>query len=138
MRPSTPDSQVNYSMFRHGNAALQWVLTLGILTFFLLPFVQLWSVQAVPLFLSDGHRQAAMAVENLLAEALSRPYSEIMASSEYKPLPNTGDISFEGKVTAVPHPNLPGMVLIRAHVRWGILFIYKSVCLEAAISQTRP
>ncbi|MBF0546771.1 MAG: hypothetical protein HQM08_20155 [Candidatus Riflebacteria bacterium] len=123
---------------RNGNSALRTVLAFGSLTFFLLPFIQLWSVHDVPLFFSDSHRQAAMAVENLLSEALSKPFIEIMPKTEFHPISFPGDTPFEGKVEAFPHPNLPDITVVRAQVQWGMLFFRKQVVLEAMVSQTRP
>ncbi|MFZ2959835.1 MAG: hypothetical protein WA705_23400 [Candidatus Ozemobacteraceae bacterium] len=123
---------------REGRTALQWALIFGILTSLLLPFVQIWSVEAVPLFASDEHRRAAIAVENLMSETLAKPFSEIKSKSGYKAIPGTEELGLEGRVEILPHPDIPGLTLVRAQVRWGFVLFRKTLSLEAAMSQTRP
>jgi len=114
------------------------MLILGILTFFLLPFVQLFSVQVVPLFASDTHRRAAACLDNLLAEAMARPWADLLPTTPFVPIASGSDFGLEGRVEVGPHPDLDGLTVIRAQVRWGWLFLRKTLSLEAAVSQTRP
>jgi len=115
---------------------MEWLLYLGILTFFLWPFIQLWSIQAIPLIESDMHQKASIALENLMEEALASPFMESQPSSQFAPI--SGDNpNLEGKVEIMPHPDIPGLTLVRATVRWGILFLKKNLMIEAAITRTR-
>ena len=121
-----------------GRSALQWMLLVGVLTFFLLPFMQLWSVEAVPMFLSDSYRQAAVAAENLMADAQAHPFSENLPAGAFQPLKSGDALELEGRVEVQPHPDLAGMTLLRVQVRWGWLLFRKTLTLESAITQTRP
>ena len=121
-----------------GRSTLHWMLLIGALTFFLLPFMQLWSVEAVPLFLSDSYRQAAVAAENLMATAQAGPSGETLGEPGFRPLKSTGGQELEGRVEVQPHPELPGLSLIRVQVRWGWFPFRKIVTLESAVTQTRP
>ena len=121
-----------------GRSTLHWMLLIGALTFFLLPFMQLWSVEAVPMFLSDSYSQAAVAAENLMATAQAGPCGETLAESGFRPLKSAGGLDLEGRVEVQPHPDLPGMSLIRVQVRWGWFPFRKTVTLESAVTQTRP
>lgn len=123
-----------------GRSALQWMLLVGVLTFFLLPFMQLWSVEAVPMFLSDSYRQAAVAAENLMAQAQSFPFNESQPATGFRPIKSGGaeDLQLEGRVEVQPHPDLAGMTLVRVQVRWGWFFFRKMLTLESAVTQTRP
>jgi hypothetical protein len=115
---------------------LEWLLVLGSLTLFIWPFMQLWSVQAVPLFVSDAGRQAALALENLLAEARARPGGGYERGA-FKAIPGGEKISLEGRVEVLPHPSFGGMDIIRARVRWGGVFFRKHLILEAIVNQDR-
>jgi len=114
------------------------MLLVGVLTFFLLPFMQLWSVEAVPMFLSDSYRQAAVAAENLMADVQSHPFSESLPAGSFHPLKTGDELQLEGRVEVQPHPDMPGLTLLRVQVRWGWLLFRKTLTLESAITQTRP
>ncbi len=113
------------------------LLYLGIATFFLWPFVQLWSIKALPLFESDGHLRASVALENLMESALGRPF-ERSFSSNFEPVKGCEDMELLGKVEVLPHPDFPANVLVRAQVRWGMFPLTKSLNLECLRARTRP
>jgi hypothetical protein len=123
---------------RTSRSTIEWLLMGGILTLFLWPLVQLMTIQAVPLIKSDTHQRAAIALENLMAKAQSLPYAESAAGNRFAPLPGGEDMGLEGMIEVMPHPNFLGMMLVRAHVRWGEAIWYKSLVLETAITQVRP
>ena len=115
---------------------LEWLLVLGIVTLFIWPFMQLWSVRAVPLFVSDAGRRAAVAMENLLAEAMARPRGGYERPA-FQPIAGGEEIQLEGRIEVIPHPDFVGLDIIRARVRWGGLFFRKHLALEAIVSQDR-
>ena len=43
-----------------GRSTIEWLLIIGIATSFLWPFMQLWTVQAVPLVESETQQKAAV------------------------------------------------------------------------------
>lgn len=114
------------------------LIYLGIATFFLWPFVQLWSVKALPLFESDVHLRASVAVENLMEEAISRPYERIGDRSSFKPIAGCEDIGLSGKIEVFPHPEFTESVMVRAQVRWGMFPLSKTLNLEYLRARTRP
>jgi len=122
---------------RSGRTTTEWLLIGGTITIFFWPFVQLWSIKAIPFLASDSHKKAAVAVENLLAEALARPFLETLPKTSFKPLPGGSEIGLEGKIEILPHPDISGLTIVRAHVRWGVFFFRKFLSLEAVVSQTR-
>lgn len=113
------------------------LLYLGIATFFLWPFAQLWTVKAIPLFESDGHLRASVALENLMEVALSRPFERSFSSS-FEPVKGCEDMDLMGKVEVLPHPDFPANVLVRAQVRWGMFPLTKILNLEYLRARTRP
>jgi hypothetical protein len=113
------------------------LLYLGIATFFLWPFVQLWSVKALPLFESDGHLRASVALENLMESALSRPF-ERSYTSGFEPVKGCEDLDLMGRIEVLVHPDFPASVLVRAQVRWGMFPLVKSLNLECLKARTRP
>lgn len=114
------------------------LIYLGIATFFLWPFVQLWSIKAIPVFDTDTHLRASVALESLMEEALSRPYERVSARSPFKPVKGCEDIGLQGRIEMFPHPDLPANVMIRATVRWGMFPLGKSLSLEYLRARTRP
>ncbi|PKL44441.1 MAG: hypothetical protein CVV41_07325 [Candidatus Riflebacteria bacterium HGW-Riflebacteria-1] len=114
------------------------LIYLGIATFFLWPFVQLWSIKAIPVFDSDTHLRASVALENLIEEAISRPYERNVPRPAFKPVKGCEDIGLYGRVEAFPHPEMPANVMLRATVRWGIFPLGKSLSLEYLRARTRP
>lgn len=117
---------------------IEKLLYLGIATFFLLPFVQQYSIEAVPLFQSDTHNKAVICLKNLLEQSLAKPFAEMTASPEFIRQPGYEDMDLEGRVEVLPHPEFRGMTLHRAQVRWGIWFFKKTLSLEACVTRTRP
>lgn len=114
------------------------LIYLAIATFFLWPFVQLWSIKAIPVFESDTHLRASVALENLMEEALSRPYERISAPTSFKPVKDCEDIGLYGRTEIFPHPEIPANVMIRATVRWGMFPLGKSLSLEYLQARTKP
>lgn len=114
------------------------LLYLGIATFFLWPFVQLWSIKALPMFESDVHMRASVELENLLEDALSKPFEKMSAKASYKPVKGCEDLGLTGKVESFPHPDFSGMVLIRAQVRWGWFPFTKTLTMENLRTRTKP
>ncbi len=114
------------------------LIYLGIATFFLWPFVQLWSVKALPLFDSDVHLRASVALENLLEEALARPFSMSSENASFAPVKDCQDIGLAGRVEIAPHPEMPSAALIKAQVRWGYFPFAKTLTLEYLRARTRP
>lgn len=113
------------------------LLYVGIATFFLWPFVQLWSIKAIPVFESDAHLRASVALENLMEGALSRPF-ERSYSSPFEPVPGCEDLGLVGRVEILPHPEFPANVLVRTQVRWGVFPLTKNLSLEYLRARTRP
>jgi len=113
------------------------LLYVGIATFFLWPFVQLWSIKAIPVFESDAHLRASVALENLMEGALSRPF-ERSYNSPFEPVPGCEDLGLVGRVEILPHPEFPANVLVRAQVRWGMFPLTKNLSLEYLRARTRP
>jgi hypothetical protein len=114
------------------------LIYLGIATFFLWPFVQLWSIKAIPVFETDTHLRAAVALENLMEDALSRPYERVGSRSAFTPIVGCEDIGLQGRIERFPHPEYPDNVMVRASVRWGMFPIGKSLSLEFLQARTRP
>lgn len=117
---------------------LEKLIYLGIATFFLWPFVQLWSIKAIPVFDSDTHLRASVALENLMEETLSRPYERTSGRSSFKPIKGCEDIGLYGRSEIFPHPEMPANVMIRVTVRWGMFPLGKSLSLEYLQARTRP
>lgn len=63
---------------------------------------------------------------------MGRTYPESASTIDFFPvLDSSGNpTGIEGKVNVIPHPDFPGMRLIRGQVRWGILFFRKILTLE--------
>jgi hypothetical protein len=114
------------------------LLYLGIATFFLWPFVQLWSIKAIPLFESDVHLRASVALENLLENALSKPFEKMSPRTTFKPLKGFEDLGLTGKVESFPHPEFNGMVMTRAQVRWGWFPFSKTMTIEHLRTRNKP
>lgn len=114
------------------------LIYLGIATFFLWPFVQLWSIKAIPIFESDTHLRASVALENLMEEALSRPYERSSSRDSFKPVKGCEDIGLHGRIETFPHPEIPANVMIRATIRWGMFPLGKSLSLEYLQARTKP
>lgn len=114
------------------------LLYLGIATFFLWPFVQLWSIKAIPLFESDVHLRASVELENLLEQGLSEPFVKMSPRSSFKPIISAIDIGLAGKVESFPHPDFDGMVMIRAQVRWGWFPFTKTLTMEHLRTRNKP
>lgn len=114
------------------------LLYLGIATFFLWPFVQLWSIKAVPLIESDVHLRASVALENLMEEALSKPFERSKTRAAFQPVSGGEDIGLYGKVEILPHPDFSSNVLVRAQVRWGMFPFSKTLSLEYLRARTKP
>jgi hypothetical protein len=113
------------------------LLYVGIATFFLWPFIQLWSVKAVPVFETDSHLRAAVALENLMEKALSRPF-ERSFSGGYEPVQGCEDMGLHGKIEVFPHPEITSCSLVRAQVRWGSFPLAKTLSLEYLRARTKP
>jgi hypothetical protein len=114
------------------------LLYVGIATFFLWPMVQLWSIKAIPLFESDVHLRASVALENLMEEALTKPFSKTKPREPYKPVAGEEDIGLSGRIAVKPHPKLDNMTLIRAQVAWGNFPFRRTMSLEAVRTRLRP
>ncbi|MBU1108732.1 MAG: hypothetical protein KKB51_18800 [Candidatus Riflebacteria bacterium] len=114
------------------------LIYLGIATFFLWPFVQLWSIKALPLFETDTHLRASVALENLMEEALCRPYDRASSKSSFQPVKGGEDINLYGRVEVFLHPDMPANIMIRSTVRWGMFPFSKSLSLEYLRARTRP
>ena len=122
---------------QRSRSVLEWLFIVGIVSFFFWPFYQLWSIKALPLFDFGSQQKAAVALENLMAETLAAPFVEQVPNSPFSPIPGYEDIDLEGKIEVAPHPDIPGMTLIRTNVRWGMVFFRKYLMLEAAVTQNR-
>ncbi|RCK81241.1 MAG: hypothetical protein OZSIB_2110 [Candidatus Ozemobacter sibiricus] len=125
-------------MKEQGRTTFEWLLYIGILTFFLWPFVQLWSIQAIPAWDSDEHQRAAVALGNLMAEALARPVTGALPNQPFTPIPGGESMSLEGSVEYQPHLESAGMTLVRAQVRWGLPIFRKYLTLETLVGRSRP
>ena len=125
-------------MAANGRTLFEKLIYLGIATFFLWPFVQLWSIKAIPLIDSDTHLRASVALENLMEGALGRSFEASGYSEDFKPINGYEDIQLRGKIEALPQPNFPDCLLVRAQVRWGSFPFSKTISLEYLKSRTRP
>ncbi|HOY67704.1 MAG TPA: hypothetical protein PLP29_12510 [Candidatus Ozemobacteraceae bacterium] len=123
---------------RHGRSTIEWLLIVGIATSFLWPFMQLWSVQAVPLIESETQQKAAATLVNLMEEALARPQRDYFPTTEFEPIPGLEAIGLEGKTEIMPHPDYTDMTLVRVQVRWGFVLFRKQLTLETALTRIRP
>ncbi|NLI79643.1 MAG: hypothetical protein GX442_24765 [Candidatus Riflebacteria bacterium] len=125
-------------MKEQGRTTFEWLLYVGILTFFLWPFIQLWSIQALPMVDTDSHQRAAVALGNLMAEALARPGAGTLPNQPFVPIPGGEDLSLEGSIEYQPHLEIPNLTLVRAQVRWGVSVFRKYLTLETLVGRTRP
>ena len=125
-------------MAANGRTLFEKLIYVGIATFFLWPFVQLWSIKAIPLVNSDTHLRASVALENLMESALERSYEASGYTEGFKPIPGYEDIQLNGKIEAVPQPDFPDCLLVRAQVKWGGFPFTKTISLEYLKSRTRP
>lgn len=131
-------THVRQPLSRAGRSMVDWLLILGILTFLVWPFIALWQVQAFPAWDSETYQRAAVAVKSLMAEARSQAFRDNYQEKTFRTLGTAGDHELEGRVEYLPHPDLPGLTLIRAQVRWGYPLFKKSLFLESTVTQTRP
>lgn len=125
-------------MKERGRTTFEWLLYVGILTFFLWPFIQLWSIRAIPMVDTDSHQRAAVALGNLMAEALARPSTGSLPDQPFTPIPGGEDLSLEGSIQFQPHLERPNLTLVRAQVRWGVSVFRKYLTLETLVGRTRP
>ena len=123
---------------RPSRSIFEKLLYLGIATFFLWPFVQLWSIKAVPLVDSDTHLRASVMLENLLEDALAMPFDHSRGRTAFQAIPGAEDIGLIGRTEFVPHPDFENMYIMRAQVRWGYFPFIKSLNLEKLVTRTRP
>jgi hypothetical protein len=114
------------------------LLYVGIGTFFLWPFIQLWSIKAVPLFESDTHQRAAIALENIMEEALTKPFKKMDEKSSFQKIAGCEDIGLVGKIELFPHPDYERLILLRGQVSWGGFPFSKTLTLEYLKTRTRP
>lgn len=121
-----------------GRTLFEKLIYVGIATFFLWPFVQLWSIKAIPLVDSDTYLRASAALENLMEEALERSYECDSPNEGFKPIAGCEDIGLTGKVEVIPHPEFAQCKLIRTQVKWGSFPMSKTLTLEYLKARTRP
>ena len=121
-----------------GRTTFEWLLYVGILTFLLWPFVQLWSIRAVPLYDSDGNQRAAVALGSFMAQAMARSSTEDLPAQPFVPLAGFEDMGLEGSLEVFPHPEFNGISVIRAQVRWGLAFFRKYLTLETMVGKVKP
>jgi hypothetical protein len=114
------------------------LLYFGIATFFLWPIAQLWSVKALPMFESDTYLRASVELENLLEEALSKPFEKISPKKNFTPIKRYVGLNLSGRVESFPHPHFDGMIMLRAQVRWGWFPFTKTLTLEHLRVRTKP
>lgn len=114
------------------------LLYVGIATFFFWPIVQLWSLQALPLWESDSHQQAVQALGNLMEEALARPFESLSLPGQFRALPGYESQGLEGRIDVTPVRSRTGVSLVRAEVRWGIFLARKHLTMETLRTQTEP
>ena len=124
-------------MASNGRTLFEKLVYLGIATFFLWPFVQLWSIKAIPLIDSDTHLRASVALENLMESSLERPFEPGGHSENFKSLPGYEDIGLMGRVEAVPHQAYPNCLLLRGQVKWGSFPFTKTITLEYLKARAR-
>lgn len=125
-------------MDNQGRTLFEKLIYVGIASFFLWPFVQLWSIKAIPLINSDTHIKASVALENMMEAALERSFESSGYTEEFKPLKGYEDIQLKGRIEAVPMPQYPDCLLLRAQVRWGNFPFSKTISLEYLKSRARP
>ncbi len=117
---------------------VELLLYLGIATFFFWPFVQLYHIQAIPILDSDRYQKAAVALTTILEEALALPFPDSPPPAIFKIIPGFEEEGITGCVEILPHPDYKGMMLYRAHVKWGMFFLRKTLTLEAMTSRSKP
>jgi hypothetical protein len=120
-----------------GRSITEKLLLIGIVTFFLWPLIQLWSLDAMPLVDSDVHQRATNALLGVLAEQLSRPFATQLPPWGFQSVKGYEDLGLESRVEIVPHPSIEGMVVIRAFVRWGVIGMRKTLMAEAVQTRAR-
>lgn len=125
-------------MAAKGRTLFEKLIYVGIATFFLWPFVQLWSIKAIPLVNSDTHLRASVALENLMESALERSFEVTGYTENFKPLAGYEDIQLSGKIEAIPVKEFPDCLLLRAQVKWGGFPFDKTLSLEYLKSRARP
>ncbi len=125
-------------MAANGRTLFEKLIYVGIATFFLWPFVQLWSIKAIPLVESDTHLKASVALENLMEGALERSFEPSGYTENFKPLAGYEDIGLTGKIEAVPQKDCPDCLLVRSQVKWGSYPFSKTLTLEYLKARTRP
>lgn len=123
---------------RESRTIFEKLLYIGIATFFLWPFIQLWSVKAIPLFPSDNHLRASVALENLMENSLSKPYTKVFDNTKFLPIKGYEDMKLTGRVTIIPHPTIKNMSIVRAQVRWGSVLLAKTMSMEYLQTRIRP
>lgn len=121
-----------------GRSTIEWLLIIGIATSFLWPFMQLWTVNAVPLVETETQQKAASTLANLMEEALAKPQRDYYPTASFSPVPGMESIGLEGKTEIMPHPDFLDMTLVRVQVRWGYTLFKKSLTLETALARIRP
>lgn len=114
------------------------LLYIGIFTFALWPLTQIWSVKAVPLFNSDVYIRASIALENLIEEALAKPYERVLVKPQFTPIKGCEDFGLVGRVEVSSHPDFKQCVLLCATVKWGLAPFSKTLSLEYLRSRTTP
>lgn len=125
-------------MAANGRTLFEKLVYVGIATFFLWPFVQLWSIKAIPLVDTDTHLRASVALENLMEGALERSFEPGGYTEGFKPLAGFEDIGLTGKIEAIPSQTCPDCLLVRSQVRWGSFPFNKTLSLEYLKARTRP
>jgi hypothetical protein len=113
---------------QNSRSLFEKLLYIGMATFFLWPFIQLYSIKAIPLFESDVHLRASIALENLMEDALSKPLE--ISDDKFKQIPGYEDLQLLGKVEIIPHPELNANVIVRGQVTWGSFPFNKALSLE--------
>lgn len=121
-----------------GRSTIEWLLIIGIATSFLWPFMQLWTVQAVPLVESETQQKAAAVLVNMMEEAVSKPQRDYFPTTSFEPVPGMESFGLEGKTEIMPHPDFAEMTLVRVQVRWGFVLFRKMLTLETALARVRP
>jgi len=98
----------------------------------------LFGFMALPLIDSDNHLRASVALENLLEEALAKPFSKAEKKQKFKIIKDCEDMGLSGKIDVFPHPTIQQMTIVRAQVRWGSFFVGKSMSMEYLRTRTKP
>lgn len=86
---------------------------------------------------SDTHIRAAMALENLMEEAMSLPFDTLeQISGVYRNIEESEPLNLKGKIILSRFDS--DIYVLRAQVRWGAFPFIKTLTLERLWTKRKP